>query len=130
MDGAALDVRHTPAPIEHLLAIDVVKERVDGEVAAQSVFVSIAKNVVATNEDVLERLPTLFFGRLHGGISPERCDLDDFAPEEDMGQTKAPADDAAVAEERSNILGPRARGDVEIFWFAAEKEVSDAAPDE
>ena len=64
-------------------------------------------------------------------VAPEGGDLDDLAAaEEDVGEAEAPADDAAVAEERADVLGAGARGDVEVLRLAAEEEVADAAADE
>ena len=46
VDRAALDVAHPAAPVEDLAAIDVVKERVDGEIAPDGVFVGEVEDVV------------------------------------------------------------------------------------
>ena len=47
-----------------------------------------------------------------------------------MREPEAPADDAAVAEERAHVLGAGARRDVEVLGLAAEEEVAHAAADE
>src|SRR5450755_4337181 len=45
-NGAPLDVLHASAPIENLAAVEIVKERVDREIAADGVFMGVAEDVV------------------------------------------------------------------------------------
>ena len=116
-DDAALDVRHAAAPVEDLAAIEIVEERVDREVAAERVFVRLAEDVVAADEEVV-----VLVGRfgVSVGVAPERRDLDDLAAaEEHVREAEAAADDAAVAEERAHVVGTRARRDVEVLRAAA-----------
>ena len=123
------DVAHAAAPVEHLTAIEIVKERVDREVAPDRVLVRFAEDVVAADEDVLvERLPVVV-GGLALGAAPEGRDLDDLAAlEQDVREAEAASDDAAVAEQALHVLGTRARRDVEVLRFARQEEVADAAP--
>src|SRR6185312_8744170 len=115
------DVFHPAAPVEDLAAVEIVEERVDREIAADRVFVSLAEDVVAPDEEVL------FLFRLLRVLAKGR-DLDHLAAaEEHVGEAEAAADDAAVAEERADVLGARARRDVEVFGPAAEQEIADAA---
>ena len=89
----------------------------------------IAEDVVATDEQVVERLAVL--GLELGLRAPaERGDLDDLGPEVHVGEPEAPADDAAVPEQGADVLGARARGDVVILRRPVQEEVADAAADE
>ena len=123
-------VLHAAAPVEDLAAIEVVKQGVHREVAPQRVFVGLAEDVVAPDEEVVEHLARFFLGGLHRRVAPEGGDLDDLsAPEQDVRQAEAPADDPAVAEEGAHVLRAGARGDVEILGFSPEQEVADAPAD-
>ena len=129
-DRAALDVRHAATPVEHLAPIEIVKERVDREVAAERVLVGFTEDVVAADEEVV-LLVGLALAEHVGGVAPERGDLDDLAAaEEDVREPEATADDAAVAEERADVVRARARRDVEVLGATVQEEVANAAADE
>ena len=56
--------------------------------------------------------------------------LNGAAAEEDMGEAEATTDDAAVAEERADVVGARVRRDVEVLRSTAEEQIADASADE
>ena len=115
-DGPAAHVFHAAAPVEDLPAIEIVEQRVDGEIAPDRVFVGFAEEVVVPDEEVLVQVFDL------GRTLPERGYLDDLAAsEEHVGQPETAPDDAAVAEDGANVLGPGARGDVVVLGLAAEE---------
>jgi len=73
--------------------LEVVKQAVDGEVAAVGVLVRFAEHVVVADEQVFA-LARAFFRR-----APEGRGLDHLAaPEQHVHEPEAPADDARVAE--------------------------------
>ena len=118
------------APVEDLAPIEIVEERVDREVAAERVFVGLAEDVVAADEEVVDDVVGSSSGA-PGRVAPEGGDLDDLAAaEEHVREAEAPADDAAVAEERAHVFGAGAGRDVEVLRASAEEEVADAAADE
>ena len=129
VNRAAFDVLHPAAPVEHLAAIEVVEERVDGEVATNRVLVGVAEDVVAANEEVVRPFAVLGLD-LDLRAATEGRDLDRLRAEHDVGETEAPPDDAAVAEERPHVLGTRAGRDVVVLRRPAEEEVPDASSDE
>ncbi|EPF20861.1 hypothetical protein HMPREF0201_00596 [Cedecea davisae DSM 4568] len=47
-----------------------------------------------------------------------------------MSKTEAAANQAAVAEQFTNLIRRSAGGDVKIFWFFAQQQVADAAANE
>ena len=125
---APLDVGHAADPIEDLLPLEIVEQRVDREVAAHGVLGRLAEDVVAADEDVL--VGVVARGRV-AGVLAERRDLDHLAAlEEDVHEPEAPADDARVAEELAHLLGARARRHVEVLRPSVEQEIADAAADE
>jgi len=46
-----------------------------------------------------------------------------------MGQTEAPADDPAIAEELLDLIGMGGRADVEVLGAPSEQQIADAAAD-
>ena len=65
-----------------------------------------------------------------GLVRAEGGDLDDLVVEEDVREAKAPADDAAVAEELLDVVRPGRGPDVEVLGRALEEKVPDAATDD
>jgi hypothetical protein len=125
MDHPPLDVRHATNPVEHFLALDVVEERVDGEVPAHGVLVGLAERVVVPDQEVLG-VSLLFLGR-----APEGRGLDDLpSREQHVDQPKPSPDDAGIAEQRSNVVRASAGRDVEVLGGAIEQEIPDAAADD
>ena len=60
----------------------------------------------------------------------ERRDLDDLVAESHVRQVKAPADQAAVAEDAPNVFRVRVGRDVEILGLQAEQQVAHGAADQ
>ena len=111
-------------------AIEIVEERVDREVAPERVLVGFAEHVVAADEEIVV-LVGLAFAEHVRRVAPERRDLDDLAAaEEHVREAEATADDAAVAEERADVVGARAGRDVEVLRAAVQEEIANAAADE
>ena len=75
----------------------------------------------------VDRHPVLrhLFARLN--LTAERRDLDYLLSELDVCQAEAAADDPAVPKELLDLLRVRRRADVEVFRFAAEEQIADAA---
>ena len=133
--------------------LDVVVEGVAGEVATPHVLVNGPVDVVAQEPtplvvraiDVAVRLLVLIlFGlgllvghaievglRRHRRAGGAECrNLDDLVTEANVRETKAPADQAAIAEQPPHFLGRRIGRDVEILRLDADQEVAHAAADE
>jgi hypothetical protein len=55
----------------------------------------------------------------------ERRNLDDLAAEKHVRQAKASANQAAIAEQFSDLLRQRIRRDVKILWLYANEQVAD-----
>ncbi len=62
-------------------AIEIVEERVDREVTTERVFVGLAEDAVASDEEIL-----VLFDVTVGRVATERGDLDDLAPTEEDGE--------------------------------------------
>jgi len=116
---------------------DVVRERVDREVAAKRVFFRRAEGVVVMDEVAafggrrIRRRHAVgddLFARRQ--LTPERCDLDDLGAELDVREPEAAADDPAVPEQLLHLRWMRGRADVEVLGPAAEQQIADAAADE
>ena len=56
--------------------------------------------------------------------------LDDLVAKDDVGESKAAADDAAVAEQLAQLARRSIGGDVEVFGRTTEQQVANAATDE
>ena len=127
-DGPPAQIFDATTPVEHLAPVQVIEERVHREIAPQRVFVRLAEDVIASDEQIVEDLACLFLRRLHGRVTAERRYLDDFAAaEQDVREAKSSPDDAAVAEKTANVLRTRICCDVEILGLAAEQKVAHAA---
>ena len=60
----------------------------------------------------------------------ERCNLDDVAAKKHVRQAKAPANEAAIAEEFPDLLRQGIRRDVEILRLYADEQVADTSAHE
>ena len=114
--GEAADV------VDDLLALDVVEQAVDREVAAPRVLGLGAEHVVAADQEVVVVLVAR--------VGAERRGLDDLRAEEHVGEPEPAADDPRVAERRLDLVRRRARRDVEVLRRAADEQVAHAAADE
>jgi len=66
-----------------------------------------------------------------GRVASVGRNFDDLsAGEQDVRQSEASADHAAVTEEVAHFVGPCARGKVEVLGLATEHQVAHAAPHE
>lgn len=108
----------------------VVEERIDSEVAPQSVLLRSAKKIIANNEAIVHRhraaLLRIFGGRGNGRT--ERRRFDDFVFKENMGETEATANDAAVAKDTADLFGGRIGGNIKVFGLTAEQKIANGTP--
>jgi len=63
-------------------------------------------------------------------VTPEGGHFDHVTTKDDVGQAETAADEAAVAEQRLDLLRRRVGGDVEILGGLPEQQVTDAAADQ
>ncbi len=125
-DGAnqsRFEVVNSAGKINHVKSLRTVKKRVDGEVAAERVFLGRAESVVETNQRVVSIGDRL-------GLLAEGGDLDILAAEENVHQPEAPANHARVAEQVAHLLRMRRSGDVEILGLSRQHQVAHAAADQ
>ena len=120
--------------VDDLLALEVVEQPVDREVAPARVLLGRAEDVVAADQQVaalgLGAVAAAFLVLHLARVGAERGRLDDLRAEEDVREAEAAADDAAVPEQAPDVVGRRAGGDVEVLGLAAEQQVADAAADQ
>ena len=115
--------------------LDVVVQRVGGEVAAPDVFVDRAVEVVAQDAAALVEHAVAAFvdavvlvdRRVRGA---EGRDLDDLVAEAHVREVEAAADQPAVAEQLLHLVGMRVGRDVEVLRMQAEQQVAHGAADE
>ena len=120
---AILEVVEPVDEVQDLLLGRIEEEPVHREVAATRVLAGRAEDVVLGDQQILVVVLGL-------GLASERCRLDDVRAVVDVHQTEASSDDASVAEEPTDLLGGRVRGDVEVLGDAPDHQVADAAADE
>ena len=120
--------------VDDLLALEVVEQPVDREVAAARVLLGRAEDVVPADQQVaalgLGAVAAAFLFLHLARVGAERGRLDDLRSEEDVREAEAAPDDAAVLEEAPDVVGRRAGDDVEVLGLAAEQQVADAAADQ
>src|SRR3546814_20034397 len=73
----------------------------------------------------------MFFGMfIAAGVGAKGRGFDDFLTKDHMHQLETLADDARAPEQRTDLVGRRIRGNVEILGFQAYYQVTpSAAPD-
>lgn len=121
-NDSSLDVIEALDVVDDLPTHHIIEETVDGEIAAQGVFVWLPKDVVSSEEKIIG---------VASWVTAEGRHLDNLAvTKEHMSEAKSSADDSAVAKEFFQLCRPSARGDIEVLRLAAEKEISHAATDE
>ena len=108
--------------VDDLLALDVVEQAVDREVAALGVLGLGAEHVVAADQEIVLVLVAR--------VGAERRGLDDLRAEEHVGEAEPPADDPGVAERRLDLVGRGARGDVEVLRRATDEQVANTSTDQ
>ena len=112
--------------INDVKRLDVVEQRVDGEVAALRVLLRRAEGVVLK---LIRR--TLLLLRGVFGRAAEGGGFDDFVVvENDVREAESAADEEAVSEEPLERAGVGVGADVEVLGLAAEQEVAHAAAHE
>jgi len=111
--GIASDV------IDDGLVFDVVKKAVDGEIAAEDIFLLGSPYVVSDDQ-----VGYASVSRTEGG------NFNDFLAKPDMRQPESAADQDRVAEKGPDLFGLGGSGDIEIFGALLEQEVAYAAADE
>jgi len=116
--------------IVDFLARRIVVQRVDGEVAARSVVLHAAEDVVGQQSAVLVGRALVFFLGFLLAIGAEGGDLDGLAAAHHVDDLEAPADDARTAEQATHLLGGGVGGDVEILGYPAQQQVAYRAADE
>jgi hypothetical protein len=117
-----IEIREPADVVDDLLALDVIEQAVDREVAAARVLGFGPEHVVAPDQQVM----VVFVAR----VGPERRGLDDLRSEEHVREPEPPADDPRVAERRLDLVGGRARRDIEVLRFLADEQIANAAADE
>jgi hypothetical protein len=127
-----LDAAHV---IPDRVILDVVVERVGGEIAAPHVFFDRAVEVVAQDAAVLvDRAMLGFIDAMvfvHLGVcGAERRHLDDLVAEAHVRQVKPAADQAAIAECLADIFRMRIGRDVEILGLDVEQQIAHRAADQ
>src|SRR5277367_5087191 len=92
-----LEIADSARIVDDIKSQRAVEQRVDGEVAAKRVFLGRAERIVEANERIVGIGDGL-------GLFAEGRDLDILAPEENVHEAKAPADQARVAEQIAHLL--------------------------
>ena len=106
---------------------DVVKHAIDGKVATKSIFSRRTKDVFG-KEKVLVRVVRQL---LWAGLTAKGGDLNQIVTgESDMGQTKPPTDQKAVAKQFFDLFWGGIGGDVEILRLTLKEQVTHSAADQ
>ena len=154
-DRAGADVLEAADVVPDREVLDVVVQRIAGEVAAPDILVDSAVDVVAKQAsavvvDAVERFrlflrlaPGRVFGvpgfavvlvhalRHHRHAGCAKCrHLDDLVPEADVREPEAPADQPAVSKQPPHLFGRRIRRNVEVLRDDPDQEVAHASADE
>ena len=125
---AALEVLQPADVVDHVERLDVVKEPVDGEVAALGVLLGGAEEVVLAAVEGAGAAVVLGLGLV--GLAAEGARLDLAVLEADEGEAEAAADEVGVAEELLDLARIGVCRDIEVLGLAPHEQVADAAADE
>src|SRR5690606_25480526 len=106
----AADVLYAADVVPDTEVGDVVVEGVAGEIPPPGIFLDAAVDVVP--EDAAFHVVGHVGVVVQRGGGPERRDLDDLAAETNVGEPEPPPDQAAVAEQRLDLIRMRVGGDV------------------
>ena len=141
-DQAVAQIGQAADVVDHRERGDVVEQRVDGEIPPERVFLGRAERVVAPDRAAPARgvrggpAPAVSSAAASaasaagsGGGDGRRnvATLDRLRPELDVGQTEAPPDDPAVAEDALDFVRVRRRADVEVLRMPVQQQIAHAA---
>ncbi|MNT18908.1 hypothetical protein D3C72_1541360 [compost metagenome] len=110
--------------VQHFLRGRVVVHGVDGEVAAQRVFVLQAEGVVAQDAAMF------ILGRGVGAGAAECRHFQQILAKHHVHDLEALADDEGAAEQTLDLFRRGVGGDVEVFRFDAQQQVAHRAADD
>ena len=111
---AVVDVMHTTGVVDDAFAVDIEIQRINGEIAAQSVLVQAAVHVIAQQAAAGVGLR---FGvvAVVVVVGAEGRHFNHVTAKHYMQQLEAPADQAGIAEHAARLFGGGAGGDVKVF---------------
>ncbi len=101
--------------VDDVIAGQVVKQTVDGEVPPPRIIFDAAPLVVASDQRIL--IAAL-------GRGAKRAGLDDLGPEKYMGEFESPADDAGVAKGFADRFGCGRGRDIKVLGSTLEVEIA------
>jgi hypothetical protein len=121
-DDPALQVAHAVHVINNGEIGDIIKEAVNGEIAAERILLGCSKAVHSDGIPVVGRDLFEFRMASKGG------DLDDLsALKKDMNEPEPATDDSAVAEEGLDLAGVGVGGDIKILGDPSDEKVPDTS---
>ncbi|MCZ7585841.1 MAG: hypothetical protein M5R36_22305 [Deltaproteobacteria bacterium] len=130
-DGAhdvAVQVVHAADVVDDAVVLDIVKQRVDGQIAAKRVFRRRSVMILLGLGRLRVRRLIVLAGLIVRRVAAERRDFNNLAAGEiHVRQSEAPADNAAVPEQRLHLFRPRVGGHVEILRRASENQIPHAS---
>ena len=121
-DQLGIEIGQPTDVVDDLLALDVVEQPVDREVAAARVLGLGAEHVVAADQQIVIVLVAR--------VGAERRGLDDLGAEEHVGEAKSPPDDPAIAKRRLDLVGRRAGRDIEVLRRFRDEQIANTAADQ
>jgi transglutaminase-like putative cysteine protease len=122
--AARLEVDQPADVIDDAEGADIVKQGVDGEVAAEGILARGAEDVLHHEMMIVRVLGEIVTGRL----ATECGNLHQLvSAKAHMGQAEAPADQVTVAEQPLDLLRRSIRTDVEVLGGALEQQVAHTA---
>src|SRR5579859_4971109 len=106
--------------IDNLEGTRIVKERVDGEIAAEGIFLRRAKGVVVPDHWIVALGNVL-------GTAAKSSDLDVLLTEKNMNEAKTAADEARIAKQIAHLLRMCRGGDVEVLGPPPQHQIAHTA---
>ena len=113
--------------VAHREILDRVIQGIGSEIAAHRVVLDAAIDVVAQQAAAVVGLAVVV---VVGAVGTEGGDLDDLAPIDHMRQAEAAADQAAIAEQRLDLLRGGVGGDIEILGLDPGQQVAHRTADQ
>ena len=120
----------TPFEIVQGEIFGAVVEGVDGKVAALGILFDGAVDVVAQQHAFIRLGRHMFAGIDLMVVTPEGGHFDHVTTKDNVGQAETTANQAAVAEQRLDLLRRRIGCDVEILGRLPEQQIPDSAADQ